>query len=234
MSRTLCRDTSAQSGAGQMQQAFLFDMDGLLLDTERLYQRAFCAATAAMGIAREGDVAFYNSLVGSSSSVTRAALEAYFPDDVALKAFESQWEVACAQHLKSGVPVKATVMDVLATLHDAGARMAVVTSTHTRHAHEHLEGARMLHMFETVTGGDAVTANKPDPAPYLQTAAALGVDARACFAFEDSDRGITAAVRAGCTAVQIPDLRPADTPLPDLGQHIASDLHAAMRHLGVL
>jgi len=78
-----------------------------------------------------------------------------------------------------------------------------------------------------------VAANKPDPEPYLHAARVLGVDPADCAAFEDSDTGITAAIRAGCMAVQIPDLRTPNTPLPNLGQRVARDLRHAVEMFGM-
>ena len=111
--------------------------------------------------------------------------------------------------------------------------MAVVTSTNRAPALAHLEHAGLLDYFELVVGGDEVSANKPDPAPYLQAAAALGVDPTQCAAFEDSDLGTQAAVSAGCLTTQIPDLRP-PVPLPALGQKVAANLVEAMQNLGLL
>lgn len=213
--------------------AFLFDMDGLLLDTERLYRDAFCDATARVGVAHAKDSDFFDTLVGSSWAHTVEGLLGYLPKGTDLDDFQQIWEHTTRQRLAAGIPVKETVHDVVTHLHGQGARMAVVTSSLTDHAHENLGRAGLLSLFEQVKGGDQVSATKPDPAPYLEAAADLGVDPGACYAFEDSDKGITAAVRAGCRAVQIPDLRPPNTPFPDLGHHIADDLAAAMRHLGV-
>ena len=70
--------------------------------------------------------------------------------------------------------------------------------------------------------------------PYVETAQKLGLPPSECFAFEDSDLGITAAVKAGCIATQIPDLRKKDAPLPDLGQYVAPNLQKAMEQIGVL
>jgi beta-phosphoglucomutase-like phosphatase (HAD superfamily) len=120
------------------------------------------------------------------------------------------------------------VAEVLTDLAGQGARMAVVTSTLGDRARHHLEVAGLLGHVEFVLGGDEVRATKPDPAPYLQAAERLGVNPNHSAAFEDSDRGIAAAVAAGCHAVQIPDLRPVDKPLPDLGQMVARTLAEAV------
>lgn len=217
-----------------MRQTFLFDMDGLLLDTERVYRLAFCDMMERLGCASEQDTSFFDALVGSSWPEQEKALRSYIPERVTMDTITATWKEMSKARFQHDVPVKPTVRNVLSTLRGQDARMAVVTSTHTDHAMENLEKAGLLEFFACVTGGDAVSANKPNPAPYLETAEKLGVVASDCFAFEDSDRGITAAVGAGCTAVQIPDLRPPNTPLPRLGQYVARDLQAAMRLLNVL
>lgn len=213
---------------------FLFDMDGLLLDTERLFQTAFCNASAALGVACETDADFYLTLVGSSHALTEAAVQRYLSNRTDVSAFLKEWEGQATKLLSDGVPTKLGVHACLQALQDTGGHMAVVTSTSFDHAQENLQRAGLLHFFSFIKGGDQVSANKPHPAPYLEAAAEFGVSAETCFAFEDSDRGITSAVRAGCKAVQIPDLRVPDQPFPDLDQYIAKDLHDALQYLGQL
>ena len=214
--------------------ACLFDMDGLLLDTERLFLQVALDLTGPRGLDPDATTTFFLSLVGSSSTATRARLIDFLPEDWGIDAFYSEWHGALSQRLEQGVPLKAHVPEVLGALQGKGVRMAVVTSTLGARARHHLTLAGIHDHFEHVLGGDEVTANKPDPAPYLEAAAILGVQEEECCAFEDSDRGIAAAVSAGCRSVQIPDLRPHDVPLPDLGQLVAPDLRQAMERLGIL
>ena len=204
--------------------AFLFDMDGLLLDTERLYVELGVEVTARYGVANHLSEAFFVSLVGSSSAHTSARLLEFLPTRLSVSAFFEEWGTLVDARLSDNVPLRPTVRETLATLSDQGERMAVVTSTSGARARHHLELAGLAHHFEAVLGGDEVSANKPDPAPYLEAAARLDLSAHRCAAFEDSDRGIASAVAAGCFAVQVPDLRAADTSLPDLGQVSAKTL----------
>lgn len=213
---------------------FLFDMDGLLLDTERVCQQAFIATTRQFDVAKDTDSAFYLTLVGSSFARTQKRLKDYFPMGFDTVAFDAEWHTDMRARLADGVPVKPHVADVLELLSGQGRRMAVVTSTHKKNALAHLTKAGLLDHFEHVTGGDEVSANKPDPAPYLETAAALGLRIEDCYAFEDSDFGITAAVRSGAVATQIPDLRPETAALPALGQKTAPDLRRALEGLGII
>lgn len=206
--------------------AYLFDMDGLLLDTEQAFLDAALTLLVPRGFAPARVEAFFVSLVGSNNETTRAALGdllgAFAPE------FEAEWYALHGANMARHVPVKPTVYEVIETLTAEGARMAVVTSTRRALALSKLKKAGLIDAFSLVVGGDEVPANKPDPAPYLQAAQALGVAPQRCAAFEDSDRGIAAAVAAGCISVQVPDLRPDGVPFPQLGQLHADSLAEAV------
>ncbi|RPE71331.1 HAD superfamily hydrolase (TIGR01509 family) [Pacificibacter maritimus] len=211
---------------------FLFDMDGLLLDTERLGLKLFLQICGGLDIAADAAEAQFLDLIGGSRSVNSAKIERFLKGRLDPDGFERAWIDGKDQMLQDNVPLRPYVREVISGLAAQGAKMAVVTSTIGSVARSELEKADLLRHFQCVIAGDEVTANKPDPAPYLQGAAALGFDPSECAAFEDSDTGITAAMRAGCQAVQIPDLRAPDVALPDLGQKIAADLRQAVALFG--
>ena len=214
-------------------EALLFDMDGLLLDTERVGCEVFLELTAPFGIALDRAEAFYRSLVGTSNAHSRNSLAAFI-SGVDADAMMQDWRAGVDARMAAAVPLRPTVRETLMALAGQGHRMAVVTSTVKDRALEHLDAAGLLPHFATVVGGDEVAANKPDPAPYLEAAGRLGVDPRRSAAFEDSDHGVASAVAAGCIVTQIPDLRPNGAPLPDLGQRLAGDLAGAIRGIGLL
>ncbi|KPA22617.1 Phosphorylated carbohydrates phosphatase [Shimia sp. SK013] len=215
-------------------EGFLFDMDGLLLDTERLFLRAFLTMTTDLGIAAAKAEAFFVTLVGTSSAVTTSRLSAFLPEGVDIAEFDAEWRDLHLQNVAQGVPLKPHAREIVDAIKARGLPVAVVTSTRAQPARHHLEQAELWSLFDAVIAGDEVTANKPDPEPYLAGARRLGLAASSCIAFEDSDLGTTAAVRAGCHTFQIPDLRSADVPLPDLGQTIARDLGQAGEDIGLL
>ncbi|WP_299749149.1 HAD family phosphatase [uncultured Tateyamaria sp.] len=215
-----------------MPDAFLFDMDGLILDSERVYGAVARDILVPHGFAAQAVDAHFLTLVGVSGDAARQRLESFLGPEFDLAGFNVAWHAEVSRRVAQTVPLRPTVRDSLERLAGQGARMAVVTSTNGDTARQHLDKAGLLRYFEAVLGGNEVPARKPDPAPYLQAATALAVDPTRCAAFEDSDSGITAAVRAGCIAVQVPDLRPADTPLPSLGQRVAPDLWAAIEEVG--
>ncbi|MEL7165513.1 MAG: HAD family phosphatase [Pseudomonadota bacterium] len=210
--------------------AYLFDMDGLLLDTERLFFEAGLPLLQDIGMQATEAESFFLSMVGSSGAESRARLAEIAGPRAAM--LEVEWRKAHKERIaRDGIPLRPTVQETVLQLAGQGVRMAVVTSSHRVNALHHLEIAGLAHHFELVVAGDEVPANKPDPAPYLQAATALGVDPRACAAFEDSDPGIASATRAGCIAFQIPDMRPKNVPLPMLGQRTATNLAEAVAAL---
>jgi len=212
--------------------ALLFDMDGLLLDTERVALDTFVALATPLGLdAATAELEFLH-LVGTSYAVTEDRVAALFPNHNATQLMQD-WSAAMDKTLADAVPLRPHVAELVPKLAALGRPMAVVTSTQGDRARAHLDHAGLLPHFNRVLGGDEVRANKPDPAPYLEAAAALGVTPTRAAAFEDSDRGVTAAVAAGCHTVQIPDLRPPGQPLPDLGQAVARDLRYATQILGL-
>lgn len=207
-------------------------MDGLLLDTERVALMSFVETVRPFGLREAPATDLFLTLVGSSSTQTTARLRTQFGD--AAPEIEARWGPAFVAGLQAGVPIKPTVQTTLEALASLRHPMAVVTSTKTAHATSHLTRAGLAKCFKAIIGGDSVTANKPDPAPYLAGAAALGVLATDCVAFEDSDRGVTSAIAAGCSVWQIPDLRPVDQPFPQLGQRQATTLAEAAQQAGLL
>lgn len=208
--------------------AYLFDMDGLLLDSERVAQGCFVETVVGFGIAPDRAEAFFRTLIGTSVAEGERMTRDFLPDHVPAAEVERQWNAAYEARIAGGVPLRPTVAETLQRLSGQGARMAVVTSTRGARARGKLAVSGIAEHFEFVLGGDEVSANKPDPAPYQEAAAQMGLRARDCAAFEDSDRGIASAVAAGCRAVQVPDLRPEHVPLPALGQGIARSLAEAV------
>ena len=212
--------------------AALFDMDGLLLDTERVGLLAFQEVVAPLGMAASAAKTMFLTLIGTSNAHTRSQLGKTFPDHV--ETIFEDWRDTVDRLMLKEVPLRPGAREVVMGLANRGLPMAVVTSTTTDRARAHLAEAGLLDAFVDVIGGDRVTANKPDPAPYLAGSKIVGQPPNHCVAFEDSDAGTQAAVAAGCLVWQIPDLRPPGVALPDLGQSVALSLMEAAKSAGVL
>ncbi len=208
-------------------QGVLFDMDGLLLDTEQLVVGSILEVGRSMGFTDlEPSVHRMIGLrVAQSSEILRQGLAGR----VDLATFQKACDSLIAARVEQGIPVKPGAIELLQRLEAKEIPCAVATSTATETAEKHLEMAGLRHYFRSVTGGDMVRHAKPSPEIYLLAAETIGVSANESAAFEDSEPGVRAAHAAGACVVQIPDLVPPSENLRALGHTIApSLLHGAV------
>jgi len=184
----------------------LFDMDGLMLDTERISMRAWQAGCAECGHTLT-DAQFLD-IIGHREADCLRMVKSLFGPDTDTDRIASATRIRYAKLLEAGVPVMPGLVGALETLAAAGVPMAVATSTHHDVATAKLTKAGIAHFFRAIVGGDLVANGKPAPDLYLKAAALAGVSPSRCLALEDSGPGLRAAHAAGCAAVLIPDLKP--------------------------
>ncbi|MGE8218286.1 MAG: HAD family hydrolase [Stenotrophomonas acidaminiphila] len=203
-------------------QAVIFDMDGLMLDSERALLG--CLAQAAADAGHALPEAFLLSLIGSSDALTRQRIAG----QVGAGAVDALLQDSYARYerlVAAGVPHRPGITDLLDTLVAHGVPRAVATSTRRPLALRKLESAGLLRYFEHVATSSDVAHPKPAPDIYLLAAARLGVEPRHCLALEDSPTGVRAALAAGMTVIQVPDLLQPDADVRALGHAIAGSLH---------
>lgn len=188
--------------------AVVFDMDGLMLDTEIIYQRAWTQAGRALGY--DYDDAFYlHSCVGRTVATCEAALIGRFGQAFPLDDFRRLWQQLWRQEVeRDGIPLKPGLLDLLAFLDRRRLPRAVATSSDAAYASFTLAAAGIRDRFGCVVTGDQIEHSKPAPDIYLEAARRLGVDPAGCVALEDSDAGARAAAAAGMRVLLIPDLKP--------------------------
>ncbi len=213
-------------------QGVLFDMDGLLLDTERLVVECFRQATVDFDLPDMDDVVF--RLIGLRADAGEVILRKALDGRVDYPEFYEGWYAHIRNRMAQGIPLKDGVPVLLELLQDQGQPCAVATSTHTAKAREHLEIAGILPYFQTVTGGEQVKHGKPAPDIYHAAAASLGVQASDCAAFEDSDPGASAAFASGARTVQVPDINAPAPEMRKLGHTIAPDILQGARMIGLI
>ncbi|TDJ23547.1 MAG: HAD family phosphatase [Gammaproteobacteria bacterium] len=211
--------------------AVVFDMDGLLLDSERICMEIFADVCTQHGFAFDRGV--YARCIGTNREGTRRVLlEGYgaeFPYEVIEHDWMRRYE---ARVLAEPVPVKAGAFAVLECLDERKIDIALATSTYAPIAARKLELAGLDGYFEIRVTGDQVSRGKPDPEPYLEALRRLGHAADGCWALEDSDNGVKAAHGAGMMVVQVPDLIEPSAEVRALGHPVVDSLLDVLALLG--
>lgn len=183
----------------------LFDMDGVVLDTETLYARFWREAAAALGHTMSYEQAL--GMRSLSSTAGQAQLERYFGKGVSRAEFRAKRiELMDAYVDVHGVDLKPGIRELLDFLDEQGIKAAITTSSPLERVERYLGPHGLLHRFQRLCSGTEVAHGKPEPDIYLYGAACLGLKPEECIAIEDSPAGVLSAYRAGCMTVMVPDL----------------------------
>ena len=166
----------------------IFDMDGLLFDTERIFQNYWRAIAAERGIVLADS--FTAEITGTSGVIQKDCKERVL------------------RHLDKNIPVKTGAVEIFGRCRMLGIKTAVASSSPLRQIENNLKNAGMENCFDAIVSGDEVEKGKPAPDIFLLAAKRIGVLPEDCIVFEDSPHGIEGALRAGMKAVMIPDLLP--------------------------
>jgi len=198
-------------------------MDGLLLDTESI---AFAAFKETCGHFKIGDLeALFMRCVGANQTLGEKILREGLPKRVDLQSFSRLWYANYRKRIhRKPLPLKEGALKLLNQLSSRRISAAIATSSKTDSAVEKLKSTDILHLFKVVVGGDQVERSKPHPEIFLKAAERVGVNPRECLALEDSENGVRAAVAAGMTVIQVPDLVPPSKSLIELGHTILKSL----------
>ena len=194
-------------------EALVFDLDGLLLDTERIAREGFIAACRSVGVTPDLDV--YLRAIGTTSRNTRRILAEGHGDDFPVDAVIEAWNAMLPRTRRAGRTIAGEARCAAAIL-EAASRLrlpiALATSSTDPGVGERLERVGLIHHFAVRVTGDQVAKPKPDPEPFLKAAADLGVPPQRCWAYEDSPNGVRSAAAAGMHVFQIPDFIPPTKP----------------------
>ena len=190
---------------GSMIEAIVFDMDGLLFDSERIVQRSWEEAGNQLGLEHMGET-IYHTL-----GMNLAGRNHYFRNTIAkdfpCEEFAKQARIWFYKIVnEEGLPMKNGARELLEYGKANGYRMAIATSSRREYALKNLKAAKIYDFFDAGVFGDMVQHAKPDPEIYLKACDSIGAAPANCIALEDAPAGIRAAYAAGMKPIMIPDL----------------------------
>jgi HAD superfamily hydrolase (TIGR01509 family) len=205
------------------------DMDGLLLDTERIYlDGLFQAALAVDCVMTE---AFAHSMIGVPGKECIAMIEAHYGPGFSMAAFSAAYDEIVEVALERDIPLRSGARELVTYLVEQGIPRAIATSSRRPTVDRYLGRVGLLDQFTAIVSREDVENPKPAPDPFLAAAARLGVQPADCLALEDSYHGITAAHAAGMMAVMVPDLLAATEAIQAKCIVVADDLYQVLELL---
>jgi HAD superfamily hydrolase (TIGR01509 family) len=207
--------------------AVVFDMDGLLFDTERLYGESILTAAGEVGCAMSRDV--FHRLVGVPWEASRLFLLEHYGPAYPLEALVAAWSRHFDVLAAAGLPLKAGVVELLDLLDELRLPRAIATSSSHATVRRHLVAHRLTERFHGVVAHGDYAAGKPAPDPFLKAAQQLNVAPSLCLALEDSHNGVRSASAAGMMTIMVPDLIPPTDEIHGLCTLVVPDLHAVCR-----
>lgn len=187
-----------------MVKAAIFDMDGLLIDSERVIMQACIAAAADIGI--DYTQTEFVELIGRAGEDSTRLMIEQLGGRQAFEQVMHGLDARLAEH-DHAFPLKSGVVELLAFYQSQGVVCGVASSSPTTHIQHRLDSVEVLDYFAHITSGHEVSNGKPNPDIYLLAMQKLQVNAADCIAFEDSEPGARAAIAAGLKVIVVPDLK---------------------------
>ena len=184
----------------------IFDMDGLIYDSERLFFRHKLEIMKEYGYT-ETEESYSKTLGLTGETLKQTVLSLYGNDYPYFEISQKARKVMMNTIKKEGLPVKPGIVPLLKYLNTHQIPCAIASSTHIEYIREYLSATHLSSYFQAVIGGDMITNSKPAPDIFLEAARQLGCQPEHCLVFEDSENGILAAHRAGIPVICIPDMK---------------------------
>jgi HAD superfamily hydrolase (TIGR01509 family) len=199
-------------------EAVVFDMDGLLLDTETVYQAAMIEAGQAFGAL----------MVGKTNPECGVMLQELYGSSFPVEAYFQRTWADVETLLEAEVRLKTGVMEILDYLDALAIPRAIATSNSRQAVDRYLGRFDLVRRFHAVVANADVVRHKPHPDPYLEAARRLNVHPARCLALEDSHPGVRAAHAAGMMTVMVPDILDPTEEIQAKCVHIAQSLHVVL------
>lgn len=183
----------------------IFDCDGVIVDSEYVTYQCYARAAEEHGFSFSLDL--YRNFVGSSFADITPEVRAQFPEDENVyQAIIEGGRAYTSERMKTALPLKPGVFEILNGLKEHGIRTYIVSSTLRPGLHQRLDPHGLWPYFDGVISGDMVSKRKPDPQIYELCAETFHIDKKTAVVIEDSENGILSAYRAGFPVIAVADL----------------------------
>ncbi len=201
----------------------IFDMDGVIFDTEKLFLDCWKQIAGRFGMA--GIEQVYYRTIGTDARDSRRIFCESYGDEFSYEELTAlAFEAFFRSVRENGMPMKPWVGELLNYLAEAGYRIGLASSTKEIHVREQLASRDLLSFFQVIVCGDMVSRSKPAPEIYLKACKDIGTMPKEAFAIEDSYNGVRAAAAAGMKAIMVPDIVPPDAEMKELAYRIYPSL----------
>ena len=211
-------------------QAVIFDMDGVIFDSERLVIECWQVIAEKHNIPDIVEICM--RVQGNNRQETGKRFREKYGNDFPYDTYKKEVTALFRERYGEGrLPLKPGVVEILQDLKQRCVPLALASSTRSEIVKLELEEARLLSFFDAVLGGDMAPRSKPEPDIFLAAAKVLGAIPANCYVLEDSFNGIRAAHRAGMHPIMVPDMQQPDEEMRGLAEVIVDDLPKAMGYL---
>ena len=206
-----------------MGRAVIFDMDGVIFDSERMVLACWEQLAEKYQLSRMREA--YIPCIGVNDARMKEIMEAFYGEDFPYAAFRKETTALFREMTaREGLPVKKGVRELLEYLKKEKVPVGLASSTRVAVVTEELEAAGLYDYFQAVTGGDQLKRSNPEPDIYLMACRKLGVRPEETYAVEDSYNGIRSAYSAGMLPLMVPDLLPPTEEMCEKSVAVLEDL----------
>ncbi|MCR5215850.1 MAG: HAD-IA family hydrolase [Lachnospiraceae bacterium] len=208
----------------------IFDMDGILFDTEKLYERFWMEAAAVDGFTMTPqDV---SSIRSTDAALCEEILRKRFGKDFSYPQVKARRIALMEEYTRTqGIEKKKGVDELLSFLQNHGIKIALATTSPLVRAEEFLRQGGIRSYFDTLITGDMVSHSKPDPEIFLLAAKSLGLSTEDCLILEDSFNGVRAAYRAKIPVIMVPDRDEPSEEIRQKAMRVSKDLLEVLQFL---